>query len=130
MFRVIVFNFKNMIKNFIKFIIVILLFVGIKNIVSLSKETFSNINYKNIINKNIYFFNEVKDNKHNQDILDIAFLTSTKVISKNEEIASIDTIYLRAGRLGALSSSMVVELLQYGKDVSNLLPPEILELTK
>ncbi len=48
----------------------------------------------------------------------------------NEEISSIDTIYVRAGRLGALSSSMVVELLQYGKDVSNLLPPEILELTK
>ena len=48
----------------------------------------------------------------------------------NQEIADIDTIYVRAGMLGALSSSMVIELLQYGKDVSNLLPPEILELTK
>lgn len=48
----------------------------------------------------------------------------------NQEISSLDTIYIRAGRLGALSSSMVFELLQNGKDVSNLLPPEILELIK
>lgn len=48
----------------------------------------------------------------------------------NQEISSLDTIYVRAGRLGALSSSMVLELLQNGKDVSNLLPPEILEMTK
>ena len=48
----------------------------------------------------------------------------------NQEISSLDTIYVRAGRLGALSSSMVLELLQNGKDVSNLLPPEILEITK
>ncbi len=46
----------------------------------------------------------------------------------NEEISNIDTIYVRAGRLGALSSSMVIELLQNGKDVSNLLPKEILEI--
>ncbi|MCI8309889.1 MAG: pantetheine-phosphate adenylyltransferase [Clostridia bacterium] len=46
----------------------------------------------------------------------------------NEEISSLDTIYVRAGRLGALSSSMVVELLQNGKDVSNLLPKEILDI--
>jgi pantetheine-phosphate adenylyltransferase len=44
----------------------------------------------------------------------------------NEEISSLDTIYVRAGRLGALSSSMVMELLQNGKDVSKFLPPEIL----
>ena len=46
----------------------------------------------------------------------------------NEEISSLDTIYIRAGRLGALSSSMVMELLQNGKDVSNLLPKEILDV--
>ena len=48
----------------------------------------------------------------------------------NEEISSIDTIYVRAGRLGALSSSMVIELLQNGKDVSNLLPKEVLNAIK
>ena len=46
----------------------------------------------------------------------------------NEEISKLDTIYVRAGRLGALSSSMVMELLQFGKDVSNYLPKEILEI--
>ena len=45
----------------------------------------------------------------------------------NEEISSLDTIYVRAGRLGALSSSMVIELLQNGKDTSNLLPKQILD---
>jgi pantetheine-phosphate adenylyltransferase len=48
----------------------------------------------------------------------------------NEEISGIDTIYVRAGKLGALSSSMVVELLQNGKDVSKLLPKEILDAIK
>ena len=82
MFKVVVFNLKNIIKNFIKFIAIILLFVGIRNILNLSKQGFSNINYKKIINKNMYFLNEIKVNK-NQDILDIAFLTSTKVVSNN-----------------------------------------------
>ncbi|MBR1540620.1 MAG: pantetheine-phosphate adenylyltransferase [Clostridia bacterium] len=46
----------------------------------------------------------------------------------NEEISGLDTIYVRAGKLGALSSSMVMELLQFGKDVSKFLPKEILEI--
>ena len=46
----------------------------------------------------------------------------------NEEISGLDTIYVRAGKLGALSSSMVMELLKFGKDVSKFLPKEILEI--
>ena len=46
----------------------------------------------------------------------------------NEEISGLDTIYVRAGKLGALSSSMVMELLEFGKDVSNFLPNEILDI--
>lgn len=46
----------------------------------------------------------------------------------NEEISGIDTIYVRAGRLGALSSSMIMELLQFGKDVSKFIPKEIIEI--
>lgn len=46
----------------------------------------------------------------------------------NEEISGLDTIYVRAGKLGALSSSMVMELLEFGKDVSNFLPKEILDI--
>lgn len=48
----------------------------------------------------------------------------------NEEISGIDTIYIRAGEFGNVSSSLVMELLEYGKDVSKFLPPEILELVK
>ena len=46
----------------------------------------------------------------------------------NEEISGIDTIYLRAGKLSAVSSSMVNELLSAGKDVSKYLPNKILAL--
>ena len=48
----------------------------------------------------------------------------------NEEISGLDTIYIRAGKLGALSSSMVMELLGNNKDVTKFLPKEILEIVK
>ena len=50
--------------------------------------------------------------------------------STNEEIAGIDTVYIRAGSLGNVSSSMVMELLNYNKDVSKYLPKEVLEAIK
>lgn len=48
----------------------------------------------------------------------------------NEEISGIDTIYIRAGKYGAISSSIIMEFLNYGKDVSTLIPPEIFEIVK
>ena len=48
----------------------------------------------------------------------------------NEEISGIDTIYIRAGELGAISSSMVFELLKRGKDVSKYIPPFIIDIIK
>lgn len=48
--------------------------------------------------------------------------------SINEEISGLDTVYIRAGSLGNISSSMVMELLMYDKDVSKYLPEEILNL--
>ena len=48
--------------------------------------------------------------------------------SINEEISGLDTVYIRAGSLGNISSSMVMELLMYNKDVSKYLPEEILNL--
>lgn len=48
----------------------------------------------------------------------------------NEEISGLDTIYIRAGEFGNVSSSLVMELLEYGKDVSKFVPPEIIELVK
>jgi len=50
--------------------------------------------------------------------------------SINEEISGLDTVYIRAGNLGNISSSMVMELLRNNKDVSKYLPKEILELVK
>ena len=50
--------------------------------------------------------------------------------SINKELSGIDTVYIRAGRLGNLSSSLVMELLRNNKDVSKYLPEEILELVK
>ena len=48
--------------------------------------------------------------------------------SINEEISGLDTVYIRAGNLGNISSSMVMELMQNGKDVTKYLPKEILEI--
>ena len=46
----------------------------------------------------------------------------------NEEISGIDTIYIRAGNLGAISSSMVYELFKNNKDISKYVPSEIIEI--
>lgn len=48
--------------------------------------------------------------------------------SINEEISGLDTVYIRAGRLGNISSSMVMELLRNNKDVTKYLPEEILKV--
>jgi len=50
------------------------------------------------------------------------------IASTNMELSGIDTIFVRAGDLGNVSSSMVVELMRYGRDVSKYVPSEILEV--
>lgn len=45
----------------------------------------------------------------------------------NEEISGLDTIYLRSGTFGFISSSMVSELMEYNKDVSKYVPEDILK---
>lgn len=45
--------------------------------------------------------------------------------SINEEVAGIDTIYIRAGKLGNISSSMVMDLFEHKKDISKYLPKEV-----
>lgn len=46
--------------------------------------------------------------------------------SLNEELSGLDTIYIRAGNLGNISSSMVMELIRNKRDVSKYVPKEIL----
>ena len=48
----------------------------------------------------------------------------------NEELSGLDTIYIRAGSYGAVSSSMVKELLVNHKDAKKYLPKEIFKLIK
>lgn len=48
----------------------------------------------------------------------------------NEEISQIDTLYIRAGAYGAVSSSMVYELLKRNRDVSKYLPSQIYNAIK
>ena len=48
----------------------------------------------------------------------------------NEELSGIDTIYIRAGSYGAVSSSMVKELLINNKNAKKYLPDEIFKLVK
>ena len=50
--------------------------------------------------------------------------------SINEEVSGIDTIYIRAGKLGNISSSIVMELFENGKNVSKYLPKEIMDIIK
>lgn len=50
--------------------------------------------------------------------------------SINKEISGLDTVYIRAGNLGNISSSMVMELLRNNKDVSKYLPEEVLALVR
>lgn len=52
------------------------------------------------------------------------------IAATNEEVSGMDTIYIRAGSLGNISSSMVMELLRNGKDVSTYVPKEVLKVMK
>lgn len=50
------------------------------------------------------------------------------VSEMNEKIAGIDTCYFRAGDLGYLSSSFVMELYNNGKSIEEYVPRPIVEL--
>ena len=44
----------------------------------------------------------------------------------NEEIGGLDTIYIRSGLLGFISSSMVAELIENKKEVNKYLPAPVI----
>lgn len=50
------------------------------------------------------------------------------IASINEEYSGIDTCYFRAGELGYLSSSMVMEIFEHKGDVKKYIPKEIFEV--
>lgn len=48
----------------------------------------------------------------------------------NHEMANLDTIYIRAGEIGPINSTMIMDLLRNNADVSKFLPEEIIDEVK
>lgn len=46
----------------------------------------------------------------------------------NSKISGIETIYFRAGETAHISSSIVMELYNYKKDIAEWVPPEVLDI--
>jgi len=51
-------------------------------------------------------------------------------LAKINEVLGVKTLYIRAGSLSHVSSSMVMELHKYGKDISSYVPMPVLEIIK
>lgn len=45
----------------------------------------------------------------------------------NEELSGMDTIYIRSGKYGIVSSSMVYDLINNNRDITKYVPKEIIE---
>ena len=43
---------------------------------------------------------------------------------------NLDTIYIRAGEVGPINSTMIMDLIRNGADLSKFLPEEIIEVVK
>lgn len=59
---------------------------------------------------------------------DMDYYYEENIAGINEEISGLDTIYIRAGDLGGISSSTVKELYINGKDVSRYVPRAVLSV--
>lgn len=44
----------------------------------------------------------------------------------NEELANLDTIYIRSGKFGFISSTMIMDLINNKRDISNYVPRTII----
>ena len=56
------------------------------------------------------------------------FRSEENIAEINEEISGLDTIYVRAGTLGSISSSTVKEIFDNGKDISRYVPQAVLKI--
>ena len=74
--------------------------------------------------------------KYNADILIRGLRNGTdyqyeeNISEANEKIGKLDTCYFRAGDLGYLSSSLVMELWNNNADISEFVPKQIAEILK
>ena len=59
---------------------------------------------------------------------DMDYYYEENIAEINEEISGLDTIYVRAGTLGGISSSTVKEIFDNGKDISRYVPQAVLKI--
>lgn len=59
---------------------------------------------------------------------DMDYYYEENIAEINEEISGLDTIYVRAGTLGGISSSTVKEIFDNGKDISRYVPKAVLKI--
>ena len=45
----------------------------------------------------------------------------------NEELSNLDTIYIRSGKFGFISSTMIMDLINNDRDISNYVPKTIIQ---
>ena len=94
-----------------------------RNINNVSVITYNNLSVDTALDYNCTFL--VRGIRNGID-----YEYEENMASINEELSGLDTVYIRAGKLGNISSSIIVELLKNDKDVSKYLPEEILDLIK
>ncbi len=97
------------------------------------EETIKQENLKNVIVIDYDILTVDIAKKYNVNFLirglrnDTDYAYEENLAQINEEIAGIDTIYLRSGHLGFISSSMADELIRYKKDVVKYIPTPVLK---
>jgi len=106
---------KNLIKNAIEQLLIR------ENLTNVQVICYDNLSVDTALEHNCTFL--VRGLRNGMD-----YQYEENLASINEEISGLDTIYIRSGSFGNVSSSMVMELLQNNKDVSKYLPKEILEI--
>ncbi|MBQ7307155.1 MAG: pantetheine-phosphate adenylyltransferase, partial [Clostridia bacterium] len=97
------------------------------------EKCFNNLGLKNV--QVVCYMNMTIDTakKYNANMLirgirnGMDYAYEENIAQINEQLTGIDTMYLRAGKYGIVSSSMVYELLQNHQDITNFVPSEIIE---
>ena len=59
---------------------------------------------------------------------DMDYYYEENIAEINEEISGLDTVYVRAGKFGSISSSTIKEIFDNGKDVSKYVPNAVLKI--
>ena len=60
----------------------------------------------------------------------IDFISEEDYAKANKELSGLETLYIRAGDYEVVSSTLVYELYKRGKDISQYVPKEVLDLLK